>query len=157
MYTHRWAIAAACLLALGAARTAWAGDAAPAHAQIQARIDAMGVAANAHDTDAFMKPYLHGPQLVDVVDGRVIRGWDALHAQQMKWWHGGKSDAHYRHTAPTRFLDLAPGVVATTEALGSRRTGPDGKVQTGAFVVTNIWQRRGGAWRIVYAHESLAR
>jgi ketosteroid isomerase-like protein len=87
----------------------------------------------------------------------VIRGWDALHAQQLKWWHNGKSDVQYAHTAPTRFMDLSPGVVVTTEELDSRRTGPHGKVQTGTFTVTNVWKRTAGAWLIVYAHESWAR
>lgn len=100
---------------------------------------------------------MHGPQLVFVINGHVIRGWDALHTQQQTWWHHGRSDAHYAHTAPVRFLDLAPGVVVTTEELDSRRTGPDGKVQTGTFVVTNLWKREGGTWWIVYAHESWAR
>jgi len=52
-------------------------------------------AANAHDTDAFMAAMVHNPKLVFAINGEVIRGWDALHAQQMKWWKNGKSDAKY--------------------------------------------------------------
>lgn len=127
------------------------------HARIRSLIAAMDAAANAHDADAFMQPFLHGPQLVFVINGHVIRGWNALHAQQLQWWHHGKSDVRYAHAAPTRFMDLAPGVVVTTEALDSRRTGDDGKPQTGTFVVTNLWKRKAGRWWIVYAHESWAR
>ncbi len=155
MVMNRWAAVAACLITQLYAATTVAASAV--HARIQSRIDAMDAAANTHDADAFLKPFVHGPQLVFVINGHVIRGWDALHAQQLKWWHNGKSDAHYAHTAPVRFMDLAPGVVVTTEELDSRRTGPDGKVQTGTFVVTNLWKRDGGNWRIVYAHESWAR
>jgi len=131
--------------------------AASSHAQIRAKTRAMEVAANAHDTDGFLKPFWHGPRLLFVINGRVIRGYKALHAQQLEWWKHGKSDAHYTQTAPMQFMDLAPGVVATTQHLSSRRAGPDGKVQTGTFAVTNIWKHQGGHWEIVYAHESWAR
>lgn len=127
------------------------------HAQIQAETNAMEAAANAHSTDGFLKPFLHGPQLVFVINGQLIRGYRALHAQQLKWWKHGKSDARYTQTAPMQFMDLAPDVVATTQRFISRRTGPDGKVQTGTFAVTNIWRLAGGRWQIVYGHESWAR
>jgi ketosteroid isomerase-like protein len=155
MFTNRWAAAGACLIALAGMGTAVAAPAS--HARIRSLMAAMDAAANLHDADAFLKPFVHGPQLVYVINGRVIRGWDALHAQQLKWWRHGKSDVRYAHTAPTRFIDLAPGVVVTTELLDSRRTGEDGNPQTGNFVVTNVWKRDAGRWRIVYAHESWVR
>jgi len=153
MHMKRRIAAAACLL-LGASASV---PAASPHARIQARMHAMRVAANAHDTDAFLKPFLHGPQLVFVVNGRVIRGYAALHAQQLKWWSHGTSDVRYTPAGPTRFDDLAPGVVVTTRQLVSRRTGADGKQQQGTFTVTSLWKRLHGEWRIVYAHESWSR
>lgn len=148
-------------LALALMILPWIAFALPAaaaspHAQIQAQTRAMEAAANAHDTDGFLKPFLHGPRLIFVINGHVIRGYEALHAQQMKWWKHGTTDAQYTQTSPMRFMDLAPGVVATTQQFTSRRTGPNGKVQTGTFAVTNLWKRESGHWRIVYGHESWA-
>lgn len=146
--------ATACLLVLAGGGRA---KAASPHAQIQAQMDAMSVAAKAHDTDAFLKPFLRGPRLVFVINGQVIRGWDALHAAQLKWWRNGASDARYAQTSPTSFLDVAPGVVVTTQQLESERTGPDGKPQKGAFAVSSVWRHQRSGWRIVYASESWAR
>lgn len=147
-------VAVAMCLLLGTSGNAFA---ASPHARIQARMDAMMAAANVHDTDGFLKPFVHGPQLVFVVNGRVIRGYAALRAQQLKWWHKGASGARYTQSGPTSFDDLAPGVVVTTQQLSSRRSGADGKLQRGTFTVTSLWKRRHGEWRIVYAHESWSR
>lgn len=114
-------------------------------------------AANAHDTDAFMAAMWHSPKLVLVFDGTIIRGWKALHAQQLKWWRNGKSDATYAHGSPPEFVALAPGVELVTLPNVSTRTCPDGKVGTGTFVVSDVWQRLPQGWRIVYSHESWAR
>lgn len=117
----------------------------------------MEVAANAHDTDRFLQPFLHDPSLVFVVNGMVIHGWQALHEQQRKWWKHGKSDATYTQVGPTQIQQLAKGLVLTTRSLSSRRTGPDGKTQTGKFAVTEIWRQLPQGWRIIYAHESWQR
>jgi ketosteroid isomerase-like protein len=154
MHGARIVVATTCLLVLSSARLAVA---APPRAQIQAQIDAMELAAKAHDTDGFLKPFLHGPQLVFVINGQVIRGWNALHAAQLKWWRNGASDARYTQTSPTSFMDVAPGVVVTTQQLASQRTGPDGKTQKGTFAVSSVWRRQRNGWRIVYASESWAR
>lgn len=147
----RWATA--CLLAIGLAGTAVA---ASPHERIQARMKAMGEAARAHDAKAFMQAFAHSPDLVFVVNGRVIHGYDALLAQQEKWWRHGASDVRYKPDGPTLFQDLTPGLVLTTSRMTSRRTGADGKVQTGSFAVSDLWKLRNGAWHIVYAHESTA-
>jgi uncharacterized protein (TIGR02246 family) len=131
--------------------------AGPAHPRIQALIASMEKAANAHDTDAFLEPFLHDPSLVFVVNGEVIHGWEQLHAAQLKWWKNGKSDAVYTHLGATRFMDIAPGVVLTTQRIGSVRTGPDGKPATGTFAVTDVWRSGPHGWQIVYAHESWVR
>jgi len=154
MHRARLVVATAFLLALAGGRLAVA---ASPHAQIQTQIDAMEAAAKAHDTDAFLKPFMRGPQLVFVINGQVIRGWNALHAAQLKWWRNGASDARYTQTSPTSFMDVAPGVVVTTQQLASQRTGPDGKMQKGTFAVSDVWRRQRNGWRIVYACESWAR
>ena len=153
MYMTRWVAAAACLLALALEVPV---RAASPHAQIRSQMETMDAAAKSHDADGFLKYYEHGPQLVYVINGRIIHGWDALHAQQLKWWHNGNSDVHYAYTAPIGFTDVSPSVAVTTEQLSSRRTGPDGKLQSGNFVVTSIWKRQHGEWQVVYAHESWA-
>ncbi|MEJ2215601.1 MAG: nuclear transport factor 2 family protein [Gemmatimonadota bacterium] len=159
------AFALALTLALGAAASptptgpAPAGPAltSPPHPRIQALIAAMEKAANAHDTDAFLKPFLHDSSLVFVINGEVIHGWDALHAAQLKWWNNGKSDAVYTQIGETQFTDVAPDVVLTTQRIGSKRTGPDGKPATGQFAVTDVWRSGPDGWQIIYAHESWAR
>lgn len=138
----------------GAASPAPAG---PQHPQIQALIAAMEKAANAHDTDGFLKPFLHDSSLVFVVNGEVIHGWDALHAAQLKWWNNGRSDAVYTQMGDTQFTDVTAGVVLSTQRLASKRTGPDGKPMTGTFAVTNVWHSGPDGWKIIYAHESWAR
>ncbi len=117
----------------------------------------MGTAANAHDSDAYMAFFRKSPDLLFAINGRIIRGWDALHVQQLKWWKDGKSDAVYTATAAPVFDTLAPDAVLVTEQLSSRRTGADGKTSVGTFVVTSVWKRLPEGWRIVYGHESWAK
>ncbi|MGH8184569.1 MAG: YybH family protein [Rhodanobacteraceae bacterium] len=114
----------------------------------------MLAAANAHDTDAFMAPMVRKSTLVFAINGEVIHGWGALHAQQRKWWRNGKSDARYRSNGQTEFMALGPDVEIVTWSLASSRILADGKTSTSAFVVTYVWQRLPQGWRIVYGHES---
>lgn len=147
----RSAVAAAWLLAT------WPALAASPHTLIEAQIGAMMAAANTHDTDAFLKPFMHGPRLVFVMNGHVIQGWSALHAAQLKWWRYGASNARYSQTSLTSFTDVAPNVIVTTQQLESRRTGSGGHVEKGAFEMSAVWRRHGKGWRIVYACESWVR
>ena len=117
----------------------------------------MLVAANAHDTDAFMAPMVREPSLVFAINGEVIHGWDALHAQQLKWWRKGKSDARYALNGTPEFMALAPDIEVVTWPLVSQRALSDGKVRSSVFVTTYVWQRLSGGWRIVYGHESWAK
>ena len=140
------------------AGSAWARSDSSSAEQAIGRLEAkMLQAANAHDTDAFMTPMLHSSSLVLVFDGTIIRGWDALHAQQLKWWRNGKSDATYAHRSPPEFMALAPDVELVTLPNVSTRTCSDGKVGAGTFVVTDVWRRLPRGWRIVYSHESWAK
>ena len=115
------------------------------------------VAANAHDTDRFLATYLHTPELVFVINGRVIRGFDSLREQQLQWWNQGKSDVVYSEQGPPQFQRLANDTMLVTEQLASRRTGPDGKPMEGTFAVSAIWRRLTDGWRVIYAHESTSR
>jgi ketosteroid isomerase-like protein len=129
----------------------------PAPQQIRAQWNDMQRAANAHDTDRFMAPFAHGPDLVFAVNGEVIRGWGALRAQQLKWWNHGKSDASYTQDGKLEIIALGPDAEVSTASFTSRRTRPDGKISTGRFVVTYIWKKLPQGWRIIYGHESWAR
>jgi ketosteroid isomerase-like protein len=128
----------------------------PAEQAIRPPMARMLAAANAFDTDAFMAPMVRSPKLVFAFNGEVIQGWDALHAQQLKWWTKGKNATKYTYAedgAPG-FLPLGTDVEVVTWPLVSRWTSPDGKTGSSDFVVTYIWQRLPQGWRIVYGHES---
>lgn len=125
--------------------------------QVQPLVAATERAANAHDTDAYMAFFQKSQDLVFAIDGRTIRGWDALHAQQLIWWKNGKSDVVYTATAAPQFDTLAPDTVLVTQQMSSHRTGVDGKPSSGTFVVTSVWKHLPEGWRIVYGHESWAR
>lgn len=145
------------LLGLLAAGGLHAAGTPPALHQIRAMWGDMQRAANAHDTDHFMVPFARSPNLVFAINGEIIRGWDALHAQQLKWWNNGKTDALYTQDGKPEFMALGPDAEVLTASFTSRRTGPDGKVSAGRFVVTYIWKRLPHGWRIVYGHESWTR
>jgi ketosteroid isomerase-like protein len=112
------------------------------------------LAANAHDTDRFMEAYLRGSSLVFVFNGTVYNGWDALEAQQLKWWNNGKSDVMYDERGAPEFTVLSPDVAVVMSQLESRRTMPSGETSSGQFAVTAVWHRTANGWRIIQAHES---
>ncbi|HEX5353857.1 MAG TPA: hypothetical protein VFW60_07230 [Rhodanobacteraceae bacterium] len=117
-----------------------------------------GKAAKARDASAFMASMLHSPSLVFAINGRVIHGWKALYAAQVKWWSRGKGNSRYSPSgvAP-EFMALGPDVEIVTLQIVGRYMLPNGKVATSPFVVTDVWQRLPQGWRIVYSHESWAK
>ena len=122
--------------------------------EIDSGLKEQSQAANAHDTDLFLHSFFHSPELTFVVFGEVIHGFDALHAEQLRWWKNGKADAVYTARDPVEYHPLAPGLVLVTQAMRSRRTGPDGKPVEKDFVVTTIWKSLPEGWRVIYGHES---
>jgi uncharacterized protein (TIGR02246 family) len=149
-----WTTALLATTATGAAR---AQSAPSPQREIAPLLDSQVVAANAHDTDRFLKDFLHDSTLVQVFNGQVTRGYAAIRALQLKWWHNGRSDVVYRRAGPPSYLVLDPRAVVVTVPLASQRTGGDGKVVRGTFTVTMVWQKRAEGWRVVYQHESTAR
>lgn len=150
MKTTAWTVLCLSLLAPGLALAQ-----SSAEREIQPLLHEQMLAANAHDTDRFLATYLHDPALVFVINGRVIRGFDSLREQQLKWWN--QSDVVYREQAPPQFLRLDDDSILVTEQLASRRTGPDGKPMDGTFAVSGVWRRGRDGWRVIYAHESSVR
>lgn len=128
---------------------------AAARAAIEPQFQEMLAAANAHDTDRHLAAYLRSPELVFVVNDRVIHGWDALRAQQLEWWQYGKSDAVYAPIGTPEYTMPSPGVVVQTYFLDSHRSGATGTTHGAHLGVTDVWRRMGDGWRIVYAHESV--
>ncbi|HLI18015.1 MAG TPA: hypothetical protein VKV22_07070 [Rhodanobacteraceae bacterium] len=149
-------VAMICVGLLAGSAGAQSGSSAAEQA-IRPQMAKMFRAANAHDTDAFMATMVHRPDLIFAINGEIIRGWDALHAQQLKWWNHGKSDAKYSENGAPGFMALGPDAEVVTWPLVAHGTGADGKPLTSAFVVTYIWQRLPQGWRIVYGHESWAK
>lgn len=131
--------------------------ASSAEQAIRPQMAKMFKAANAHDTDAFMATMVRNPSLVFAINGMVIHGWKALHAQQLKWWSNGKSDARYTGNGTPAFMALGPDVEIVTWPLVGSGTAHSGKANTSTFVVTYVWQRLPQGWRIVYGHESWAK
>lgn len=121
---------------------------------IRPQMAKMFEAANAHDTDAFMAAMVRRPDLIFAINGEIIRGWNALHAQQLKWWNNGKSDAKYAQNGAPEFMALGPNAEIVTWPLVGSGTAHSGTAITSDFVVTYIWQRLPEGWRIVYGHES---
>jgi uncharacterized protein (TIGR02246 family) len=119
----------------------------PLVAQIEA-------SANAHDTDNFLKLYLHSQALVFAVNGGVIHGYDELRTQQRKWWNNGNTDVVYTRQAEPEFTVLSKDAVVVTLREASTRTKPDGTVSKNAAVISLVWQRLAGGWVVMYAHES---
>jgi ketosteroid isomerase-like protein len=143
-----------CLLAATVARAQSRPSAAK---QILPLLQEQMVAANAHDTDSFLAPFLHDASLIFVINGEIIHGFDNLHVQQLKWWNQGKGGATYTEPAPPDFIGLSSKAVLVTQQLASHRTMPDGKPSEGKLVVTTIWRRIPAGWRVIYCHESHAR
>lgn len=121
---------------------------------IQPLLDRTMQASNAHDTDAFLKYFLHDSTLVFVFNGTVVHGFTALREAQIKAWNNGHTDVAYTVRGSTEYSVLTPDVAVVTLPLGSRRTTPTGEVKTGEAVVTMVWQKRDQGWRVVAAHES---
>jgi ketosteroid isomerase-like protein len=133
---------------------AQSSNSAAIQSQLKPLMDEQAAAANAHDTDRFLKTYLHSPQTVFIVNGETVLGFDALHEQQLKWWKGGKSDVVYRETGHTEFAVLDRNAALTTQFLSARGTGLDGKPRDNHGVLTSLWRRTPDGWKVTYAHES---
>lgn len=151
-----YAVAVMVCLAASAGSACAQSVSSSAEQAIRPMMAKMLAAANAHDTDAFMAPMLRGPSLVFAFNGEVIHGWDALHAQQLKWWRKSRNPSNhsYVQNGEPGFLALGPDVEVVTWPLASHRTPADEKTGSSEFVVTYIWQRLPQGWRIVYGHES---
>jgi ketosteroid isomerase-like protein len=141
---------------LGAAQSDSASLASMVQREIEPLLAEMMTAANAHDTDRFMTAYLRDPSFVFVINGTVMNGWDAVRAQQLKWWNNGKSDVLYAYVGKPEFTVLSSDAAVVTERMSARRTLANGQTSTGELAVTMAMQKRPEGWRAVQVHESSA-
>jgi ketosteroid isomerase-like protein len=125
--------------------------------QILPLLNEQFVAANAHDTDRFLATYDHSPELIFIANGQLIRGWDNLHDQQIKWWKNGKSDVVYVQRSQPEITSLDAQTLLVTQQMTSHRTSPDGKPTDSTFIVSTIWRKLRAGWRVTYGHESWTR
>ena len=126
-------------------------------AQIEPMLAEQMAAANAHDTDRFLKDYVHDSTLVMTFNGMILPGFDSVRTMQLKWWNHGKSDVHYSAAGAPMFTVLGPRAVVVTQPLRSERTDSTGAKKTGDFVATSVWHKRSDGWKVVAVHESTAR
>ena len=154
MRSRYWTAGGAWLL-IGSAAAAQS-PAASAERELQPLRQEMLLAANAHDTDRFLAPYVHDSTLVMVFNGTTVTGYDAVRALQLKWWNNGRSDVVYSIQGPVRFTVMSPAAVVVTEMLHSQRTDSTGATKRGDIAVMSVWQKRPEGWRIVAVHESIA-
>lgn len=124
--------------------------------EIQAHLDEMLLAANAHHTDRFMVAFVQSPELVFTIHDMTIIGWKELRMQQLKWWDYGKAKGQYAERTTPIFRPLGQDLVVTVQALTARASLPDGTTRNKNFSFTAIWKKFPQGWRIVVAHESFA-
>ena len=139
---------------LGVVQADSASPASKVKQEIAPLLAEMMTAANAHDTDRFMAAYLRDPSFVFVINGTVMNGWDAVRAQQLKWWNNGKSDVVYGYVGEPEFTVLGSDAAVVTERMSARRTLANGHAATGELAVTMTMQKRPEGWRAVQVHES---
>ena len=108
--------------------------------------------ANAHDVDRHLALYSEDERLVFVAEAEVIRGWKALRERQRQWWDDGRATGTYRYIGEPVYAGLAPGLGVTTVLINARRPAGERLIAHSA-----IWRALPQGWRIVYAHESLAK
>ena len=113
-------------------------------------------AANAHDAERFLAGFAHDSSLIFVLNGGVLRGYDAVLARQREAWAGGGGAVVYAREAPPEVSLVGPDAAYALDRITARRTLPSGEVRSVDIAVLLVWQRRPEGWRIVAAHESTA-
>lgn len=110
--------------------------------------------ANAHDTDRHMATYARDLALVFIINGEIIRGWEALRARQRQWWNDGKAVGVYEYLGEPMYQELGEDLGLTTWLIAARAQLPGGQLRQRQLAFTALWSRRREGWRIIYAHES---
>jgi len=122
--------------------------------QVAPLLAEMQASANAHDTDRHLAAYARDPALTFVINGEIIRGWEAIRERQNQWWNDGKATGVYEHVGEPIYEALGRDLGVTTTLIEARASPADGRVRARRLVFTALWHRRPDGWRITYAHES---
>ena len=122
--------------------------------QVAALIAELLASANAHDTDRHCAVYARDAALIFIVNGEVIRGWDAYRERQRQWWDNGRATGLYEYRGEPAYEALGDDLGLTTAVIVARAELPDGQIRQRELVASALWKRRPEGWRIVYAHES---
>ena len=92
--------------------------------------------------------------MVFIINGEIIRGWEALRARQRQWWNDGKATGVYAYLGEPTCEVLGKDLGLTTHLIAARASPPNGQVRERQLAFTALWSRRAEGWRIIYAHES---
>lgn len=114
------------------------------------------VAANAHNANRFLAPFVHNNDVILISDGEILRGWNRIFDQQLKWWNNGKSEVEYIQTAKPEFTPLDAHSALVTQQMQARIHTSGGNAKSMTFVITTIWRESSAEWQIIYCHESFA-
>ena len=121
--------------------------------EVQEFVKAYVDVTNRGDLTAYVEMYSHRADLATIVDGEILRGWDAVREQanQMMGTEGG-----YRISAGT--VDVVP--LGTTRAIAyfpfvATVQTTDGPIQIRA-AITLVLEKEQGTWRIIHDHTSTA-
>ena len=131
-------------------------------AEIMPSFEAMQAAANVHDAEAHVAFLANTPDLIFVINGRRIIGWEAVLEQQRKWWPDGKIPAGsgreppYRLTAGPDFVVIDSNSALLSFILDAPKIDSAGKRLDRTLAISQLWQRRPEGWRATYVHESVA-
>jgi len=122
--------------------------------QVEPLLAEMEASANAHDTDRHMAAYSRDSALIFIINGEIIRGWDAVRERQREWWNNGKATGVYEYLGEPTCEVLGEDLGLTTHLISARASLWDGQMRERQLAFTALWSRRPEGWRIIYAHES---
>lgn len=122
--------------------------------QVEPLLAEVLASANAHDTDRHMAAYAQDPALIFIIDGEIIRGWEALRERQRQWWNDGKAVGSYEYLGEPTYEALGKDLGLTTLLIAARAQLPDEQLRSRRLAFSALWSRRSEGWRIVHAHES---
>jgi ketosteroid isomerase-like protein len=122
--------------------------------QVAPLLAEMEASANAHDTDRHLAAFSRDSALTFIINGEIIRGWDALRERQRQWWNDGKATGVYAYLGEPTYEVFGKDLGLTTHLIAARASLPDGQMRERQLAFTALWSRRPEGWRIIYAHES---
>ena len=125
--------------------------------EIAPLIEELFASANAHDADRHVALYWRDAALIFIVNGEIIRGWDAYRELQRTWWDDGRATGSYERVGDPAYKALGDDCGITTLAMHARSKLPNGQTREREIAFTGLWRRGPEGWRIVYAHESTTR